>query len=134
MSFCERLSYNYFTGTWILLRIVFLTWYDLTPYSIVSHINFCLRLSIPEYLLGLLLMMDEGIVHDIILTLVIISELHHFTRWFNSVVCLWILGVMIWLTQICVIFTIIISFRHVQLSTNDSRTSICFCHAQLFTN
>ena len=38
MSFCERLSYNHFNCNYVLFTIVFLTWYDLTSYSIVLPI------------------------------------------------------------------------------------------------
>ena len=39
MSFCKNLSYNPFTRTSIIFTIVFLTWYDLTPYSILLPIT-----------------------------------------------------------------------------------------------
>ena len=38
MSFCERISYNPFHHTSVLFTIFFLTWYDLTSYSIVLPI------------------------------------------------------------------------------------------------
>ena len=39
MSFCEHLSYNPFNRTYVIFIIVFLTWYDLTSYSIVLPIS-----------------------------------------------------------------------------------------------
>ena len=42
MSFCERLSCNPFNSTSVLPTIVFLTWDDLTSYSIVLPISISL--------------------------------------------------------------------------------------------
>ena len=39
ISFYEHLNYNPFIRTSIILNIVFLTWYDLTPYSLVLPIS-----------------------------------------------------------------------------------------------
>ena len=39
MSLYERLSYNPFNRTFVLFSIVFLTWYDLTSYSIVLSMS-----------------------------------------------------------------------------------------------
>ena len=53
-SFCDCLSYNPFNRTFVLFTTVFLTWYDLSPYSIVLPILIsALGLSTFENLLKL---------------------------------------------------------------------------------
>ena len=81
-----------------------------------------------------LIWLSVWIIHDVTLTLVIISELHNFKSWINLVVFLWILYVMIWSNPVMCYIHNIIHFCHVQLCTLNVRISIFFCHAQLWTN
>ena len=74
------------------------------------------------YLIWLIML----IVHNVTLTFVIMSELYHFTSWFNSVVCLWILYVMSWFNPDMCYIHIIICFCHVQFCTMTAHISICF--------
>ena len=74
------------------------------------------------------------IIHDVTLTFVIMSELHHFTSWIKSVVCLWLLYVMSWSNPVVCYIHIIIRFCHVQFCTLNVHISICFCLEQLCTN
>ena len=73
------------------------------------------------------------------------SELHHFTSWFNSVVFLWILYVMSWSNPVMYYIHIIIRFCHVQFCTNECpyyfwfssctiHVIMVFRHAHLCTN
>ena len=39
MFFCERLSYNPFNCTYVIFTNAFLTWYELTSYSIVLPVS-----------------------------------------------------------------------------------------------
>ena len=60
-----------------------------------------------------LIWLNMLIIHDVTLTFFIMSELHNFTSWINSVVCLWILYVMSWSNPvICYIHIIIVFFMY----------------------
>ena len=134
--------------------IVFLTWYYWMSYSIVLAVliySLVLRLrSIfwVYYYWGILMIFHRNesisclyliwlsvlIIHDVTLALVIMSELHHFTSWFNLVVCLWILHVMSWFNPVMFYNHIIILFVMYKLVWLTVHIIICFCHAQLCMN
>ena len=62
------------------------------------------------------------------------SKLHHFTSWFNPVLCLWILYCMSWLSRLCVkciLFHVFVLCNSVRITVH---ISICFCPEQLCTN
>ena len=81
-----------------------------------------------------LIWLNVLIIYDVTLTFVIMSGLHHFASWINSVVCLWILYVMSWSNPVMCYIHIITGFCHVQFCTLTVHISIYFCHAQLCTN
>ena len=91
------------------------------------------------------------IIYDFTLTLVIMSELHHFTIWFNPVICLWLFYVISWFNpDIFYMHILIVFFSCTNLygwlailvycfiMHNSVRTNINiiigFCHAHLCTN
>ena len=90
------------------------------------------------------------IIHDVTLIFVILSELHHFTSWINSVVCFVMYNFVLWMSILTYVFVwvfvmhifvrmtihIPMGFCHVHLCTNDYPYYYCmgFRHAHLCTN
>ena len=66
-----------------------------------------------------LILLSVLIIYDVTLTEVIMSELHHFTSWFNLVLCLLLFYIFVIHNSVQMTFHISICSCHEQLSTND---------------
>ena len=65
------------------------------------------------------------------------SELHHFTSWFNPVICLWILYVQSWFNLVICVSILLFVFVHAQLCKNDcfipNFFPMRFCKMEIFS-